>query len=94
MGYMVKVWLWNILIWLDQGLNICLALLLNLVFKPDKKHMLGAADETLSIVFGKNRAVNSLINAGRRAINMLFFWQEDHCEEAIEWGEKIRFYKH
>lgn len=93
MGYVLKIWFWNILIWIDQGLNVCLAPLLNLVFKPDKKHMFGAADETLSSVFGKNRDVNPLIDGGRRAINMLFFWQEDHCREAIEWVEKIKFYR-
>lgn len=93
LSYMLKVWFWNILIWLDQGLNVLLAPLFNLVFKPDRRHMFGAADETLSSVFGKNRGVNPLIDAGRRSINKLFFWQEDHCQEAIEWDEKIKYHR-
>lgn len=89
----LRVWLWNMLIWIDQGLNVGLAIPLNLIFKPHEDHMFGSADETLSSVFGKNKSHNSVIDGGRRAINALFFWQEDHCQSSVEWDESIRYKK-
>lgn len=90
---LIKIWLWYLLIWLDQGANVLLWPLLNFVFKPDDQHRFGNPDETLSSVFGKNKGVNPVIDFGRRTINALFFWQEDHCKAAIEWDEENRRFR-
>lgn len=63
-------YLLNLAISLDQGINALLA---------------GAPDETLS-----SRAHRMRVKGHRywgwtaRAINLLFFWQADHCRQAYE----------
>ena len=69
-----KIWryIFNILVWLDQGLNTLLG---------------GDPDHTISgrvgyhATLGKPWALKA-----EKWINALFFWQEDHCKKAIEWG--------
>lgn len=75
-------YIWNILIWLDQGVNVLLSPLLNLLLRP--KHKFGDPDETLSSVFGKNKAD---CKACFLICMVLHLLDKKHCERSIEWDE-------
>lgn len=51
-GDRMKRYIWNILIWIDQGFNTIPGPLLNIFIRS--AHKFGNPDETLSSVFGKN----------------------------------------
>ena len=69
---------WNILIWIDQGVNVLLAPLLNIIFKPAK---FGDPDETLSSVFGKYSGQCVWCH---RICKALHWIDKDHCKKSIE----------
>ena len=75
-------WLWNILISIDQFFNVLLSPLLNWTLKPDYKF--GDEDETLSSVFGKNKAKCKACYWICRALHLI---DKNHCEESIELDE-------
>ena len=76
-------YLWNVLIWIDQGVNVLVAPVLNLVLRP-KLGRFGNPDETLSSVFGKN---SDNCNLCRYICWALNFIEKDHCKKSIEWDE-------
>ncbi len=59
----LKARLWNLLLWVDQGLNVLIGS--------------GFCDETLSAYAHRKG------DWRRYAINALFFWQGDHCQDAF-----------
>lgn len=77
----VSKYLFNILIWIDQGINVILAPLLNIIFKPGK---FGNPDETLSSVFGKNQDRCKLCSIICRLLHMI---DKNHCEKSVEYDE-------
>jgi len=78
------VWryLFEILIWIDQGANVIFYPLLNIVFHPAK---FGSADETLSSVFGKYS--DQCIWCYRVCIVLDFVLGKKHCKKSIEEDE-------
>lgn len=65
-------YLLNLLITLDQGINTLLG---------------GSPDETISAVAfrkGGSRFDPLRWRLAYRAVNLLFFWQQDHCRQAYE----------
>ncbi len=75
-------WLWNVLIWIDQGVNVLLGPILNLLLSP--RFRFGDPDETLSSVFGKNRKECKACYWICRALHLL---DKNHCEKSIELDE-------
>ncbi len=75
-------WVWNILIWIDQGVNVLAGPLLNALLRP--KARFGATDETLSSVFGKNREECKVCYWICRVLHLL---DKNHCEKSIELDE-------
>lgn len=73
-----KQYLWNIIIWVDQGLNVLTG---------------GSPDHTVSGRVGFHSARGSktarVLEVG---INLLFFLQKDHCWLNIEWDIVARDY--
>lgn len=83
----MKAWLWNILLWIDQGLNVVAAPVLNALLKP--RYRFGDPDETLSSVFGKN------VRSGSCRACKWFCWllekiDPGHCADNIEYDEGDR----
>lgn len=80
-------YLWNGLIWIDQGFNWLLSPILNRVFNVRDDARFGDPDETLSSVFGKN-----LPNCtGCKTIcKLLAKLDEEHCKKSIENDEGSR----
>ena len=81
-------WIKKILVWLDQGLNVIFAPILNR-FIGESPHRFGDPDETLSSVFGKN------VEAGYcKLCTFMCRWLDwldtDHCKKAIERDEGRR----
>ena len=76
-------WLWNIFIWLDQGVNVIFAPLLNWLLKPENGRF-GDPDETLSSVFGKNRKNCKACYWICMALHLL---DKNHCQKSIELDE-------
>lgn len=76
-------WFWNVLIWIDQGVNVILGPVLNLLLRPENG-LFGDPDETLSSVFGKNK---KNCKACRILCLILHFLDKDHCERSIELDE-------
>lgn len=77
----VLFWLWNVLVWIDQGLNVIFAPLLNALLRPELHF--GSPDETLSSVFGKNVRVNRC-RVCRWICMLLHVFDKNHCENSIE----------
>ena len=76
----LKNYVWEILLWIDQGVNVIFAPLLNWALDPQNGRF-GCADETLSSVFGKNMdncKACGWICAALRLID------KDHCIDSIE----------
>ena len=80
MGNITK-YFWNVLIWIDQGVNVIFAPVLSLIFKPAK---FGNPDETLSSVFGKysDQCIWCF-----RICRLLHWIDKDHCSKSIELDE-------
>lgn len=74
----MRKYAWNVLIWIDQGVNVVFAPVLNVVFKPAK---FGDPDETLSSVFGKYS--NQCIWCSR-ICKLLNLVDKNHCKDSIE----------
>ena len=72
-------WFWNILISIDQFVNVLIGPLLNLLLNP--AYRFGYPDETLSSVFGKNRAQCKTCYWICRALHLI---DPDHCNKSIE----------
>ncbi|RLA19250.1 MAG: hypothetical protein DRQ56_05815 [Gammaproteobacteria bacterium] len=71
---------WNVLIWIDQGVNTWFAPLLNFVLDSKK---FGDPDETLSSVFGKEvRSGNC--KTCYYICRMLHWIDPGHCKKSIE----------
>jgi hypothetical protein len=51
--------------------------------------LLGHADETLSARLYRNKDVSIYWFTGYKLVNILFFWQEDHCYGSFL-AEKLR----
>lgn len=79
-----KSYLWQILIWLDQGANVIFSPLLNVLLKPENGGF-GSADETLSSVFGKNR---DNCKACFWLCLVLHRLDKNHCAKSIELDEQ------
>lgn len=82
-------YLGEVFIWLDQGLNVLLSPLLNLLVRGDGARF-GSADETLSSVFGKNRKMGTC-----KACTWFCRWilhpiDKNHCLKSIEADEHSR----
>lgn len=80
-------YIWNILIWLDQGLNVLFSPILNLLLDVKLDARFGDPDETLSSVFGKN------VDNCRGCLIMckiLAKFDERHCKKSIEKDEGDR----
>lgn len=84
----MKRYLWNILIWLDQGVNVLLGWLLNWVFRT-KTHRFGDPDETLSSVFGKNILAGECVGC-KLVCRILNWFEPNHCILSIEQDEGLR----
>ena len=76
-------WVWNVLIWIDQGFNTVFGPLLNILFKPAR---FGNPDETLSSVFGKYSDQCVWCN---RICRVLHWIDKDHCKKSIEEDENV-----
>ena len=59
----------NLLIWADQGLNAVLA---------------GSPDETLSARAYRLSSSSEFWFWSMKAIDLIFFWQTDHCRRSYE----------
>jgi len=76
---------WNLLLTLDQGANVLLGPLLNLLLRP-RVARFGDPDETLSSVFGKN--VRGGACRGCRLVCRVLNWIDPgHCLASIEGDE-------
>lgn len=76
-----KAWFWRVLLSVDQFANVLLSPLLNLLLHPDNPDKFGYEDETLSSVFGKNRARCPACYWVCRALHRL---DPGHCDKSIE----------
>jgi len=74
-------WLWNVLIWIDQGANVVFAPMLNLALRPAARF--GDPDETLSSVFGKNVRTGACVGC-RVMCWFLNRIDPEHCNKSIE----------
>lgn len=82
----MKRWIWNQLIWIDQGANVTLSPLLNWAYSTD---LFGSPDESISSVTGKlskqgkAKRTESVINwIAVKLVN-----EENHCQISIEADE-------
>ena len=84
----IKQWLWNVFLALDQFANVLFAPLLNAALRPTAARF-GDPDETLSSVFGKNVQSGNCI--GCRMVCRLLNWIDPgHCDGNIERDEGSR----
>ena len=58
---------WEVLLWLDQGFSVFTG---------------GYADETFSARCHRCRNNSLLMDVSRRAVNAIFCWQDNHCQQA------------
>ncbi len=77
-------YLWNVAIWVDQGINVIFGFLFNLASSP--LHRFGDPDETLSSVFAKNDDSGA---CGFCAFmcRVLDYFDPGHCRAHIEADE-------
>lgn len=78
----MKAYLWNILVWLDNGANVLLHPLLN-VLVDEGGARFGNPDETLSSVFGKNVRTGTCRFCFYMC-RLLHLLDPDHCQKSIE----------
>lgn len=74
-------YVWNVLVWLDQGVNVLAGFALNLILKP--LHQFGYPDETLSSVFAKNVGSGTCRFCAFMC-NLLDWIDPNHCKKNIE----------
>ena len=84
----MSVYLWNVLLTIDQAANVIFAPVLNIVLRP-KAARFGDPDETLSSVFGKN------VRKGECTGCKLICWllgkiDPNHCQMSTEEDEGSR----
>lgn len=79
-------YLWNILIWIDQGANVIFSPILNIAFHVKPGAKFGDPDETLSSVFAKNRKNCKYC---RKMCDILAKFDEAHCKKSIESDEGV-----
>lgn len=83
----MKAYIWNVLIWIDQGGNVIFAPLLNCFLRPVVRF--GDPDETLSSVFGKNVSTGSCL--GCKVMCKVLHWLDpNHCAKSVEADEGSR----
>lgn len=75
----MKKYFWNVLIWIDKGVNVIFAPLLNWAMKPVYKF--GDHRDTLSEVFGRNKDTCEFC---LRVCKFLSIFDKRHCEKNIE----------
>ena len=80
----MKQYFWTILVWLDQGVNVIFAPVLNRIFNVRGDARFGSEDETLSSVFGKNTKNCKLCKG---MCKFLALFEEQHCKKSIEEDE-------
>lgn len=83
----LKRWFWNVLVWIDQGVNVVFGWLLNVALRPH--YTFGYPDETLSSVFGKNVRTGSCRFCGW-ICRLLDAVDPNHCSKSIESDEGDR----
>lgn len=79
-------YIYKILVWLDNGINVWFAPLLNKIYSTDK---FGDPDECISSILGKLQ-VEGQDTRFRKAVDWVFlklFNQENHCINNIEYDE-------
>lgn len=82
----MKAYLWNILLWIDQGGNVWAGPLLNRLHKTD---LYGDPDEVISSVLGKLQQAGQDTRL-RRFVDwcaLKLVGQHNHCQESIEADE-------
>lgn len=79
-------WLWNVLVWIDQGLNVLMSPMLNPALDP--RFRFGSPDETLSSVFGKNVRANAC-RFCKLICKLLDKIDKNHCAKNIEEDEGV-----
>lgn len=79
--FRLRVWLWTILVSVDQTLNVVLSPLMNRAFRT---HRFGHEDETLSSVLGKEAREGN--RRARLVCRLLHWFDRHHCEKNIEEG--------
>lgn len=82
----MRAWLWNILLWIDQGLNVVFAPVLNRLLRP--RFRFGSPDETLSSVFGKN-VRSGTCRFCHWICRVLHYFDPNHCAKNIEEDEGV-----
>lgn len=82
--YNMKIYLWNILISIDQLIAVVFSPVLNVVFKGPNKF--GEPDETLSSVFGKNVKLGKCKGC-YFICRLLHLFDKNHCKKSIEVDE-------
>ncbi len=85
----MSAWFWNVLIWIDQGCNVILGPVLNLIAGKDRVANFGDPDETLSSVFGKN-AREGRCPFCRLMCRFLHWIDPMHCPKSIEQDEGMQ----
>ena len=78
------IYIWNILVSIDQLINVVLGPLLNVLLRPVDKF--GDPDETLSSVFGKN-VQRGTCKGCYIICRILHLIDPDHCNKSIEKDE-------
>lgn len=79
----MKQYLLRVLAWLSQGVNCIL--------------LGGHHDVTVSARAYLNRERSRVWCAAYRALNAVFFWQDDHCRDSwladVAWAEEVLMFK-
>lgn len=81
---MLKIWMVNIITWIDQGGNVILAPVLNPIYNTKRW---GSEDETISSVVGKLSKFDGKAKRSEQFINWLFWCltgEKYHCRNKIE----------
>lgn len=76
-------YLFNVIIWIDQGVNVIFSPLLNLMVDKQGARF-GDPDETLSSVMGKNSKRKTCKVCNWICRNILHPIDRNHCENSIE----------
>lgn len=82
----MKEYLFKLLVWFDNGVNVALGPLLNVLLRTNR---FGFNDETLSSVFGKE------VRGGQckfcfYVCRVLYFLDKNHCKKSIEDDEGLK----
>jgi len=77
-------YIWEVLIWIDQGVNVLIGFILNTLFVKEGGAKFGDADETLSSVMGKNSQTNTCKVCSWVCKYILDPIDPKHCHKSIE----------